>query len=457
MGTLKRFINKWGGMHGIRSSLTRKKIRRAQQFAGAKPIESSTKAVIRRELPALAQIEPDLMSDSRLFDGLDALPFTLSMPCNAVVERWRQLWVQFGANTKHLVFVPWLVRGGADLAAVNVVKALQRRSGMDSVVIVATDYADAPAADWLPDGTRFVRMMDTKTSLSLNETKMFVERLIWALRPESVFNVNSRACWEAMAQTGRPLSRMTRLNALLFCRDYSADGRAAGYSDTHFRAALPHLHRVYFDTRYFIQELTTQYGLPSDLGAKLRYLPQPSLGTPTTRSARCDTKRPRVLWAGRFTAQKNTELLMKIAYEGTAFDFDIWGSGLPEIEAQLRQLAAQRPNIRLRGTFASLDELPLNEYMAFLFTSHYEGMPTIILNIAASGLPIVATTVGGVGEIVDDETGWPVADRHDPQPYLAALAHVATGTAVVRQKVEHLFKRLRQERSLEAFEQALSK
>jgi glycosyltransferase involved in cell wall biosynthesis len=418
-------------------------------------ITTATRVLIERELSALAMIEPDLMADDRLHSGLERLPLILSLPATKVSECWRRLWARVGPETEHLVLVPWLVRGGADLAAVNVVKALQEQAGIDRVVIIATDHATISSADWLPQGTRLVVLAEDALGLSIDDRKTLVEKLIWTLRPRSVFNVNSLAGWEAVAHTGRALARMTQFNALLFCADYTADGRAAGYSDTHFRAALPYLHRVYFDTRYFIEELQRQYGLPPTLAAKLHYLPQPSAGgkplVPPSRAG----QRPRIVWAGRFAAQKNVELLMKIVENGASFEFDIWGSGQPEIEAQLVDLAGRCGNVHLKGTFASLAELPLGEYAAFLFTSHYEGMPTIILNIAAMGLPIVATAVGGVGEVVNEKTGWPIAERHDPRPYLLALAEVVSDPGKVEAKVAAMQDQLATSRSWQNFREEL--
>ncbi|MEM1115320.1 MAG: glycosyltransferase [Bacteroidota bacterium] len=47
---------------------------------------------------------------------------------------------------------------------------------------------------------------------------------------------------------------------------------------------------------------------------------------------------------------------------------------------------------------------------AFVFASESEGLPNVIMEAQAAGLPVVATEVGGVPELVrDGETGWLVA------------------------------------------------
>lgn len=95
-----------------------------------------------------------------------------------------------------------------------------------------------------------------------------VESLIPALRPKSVLNVNSGACWDSIVQKGAALGKVTNLYACLFCRDYTADGRAAGYADTHFRDSLPFLTKVYFDNAGFMHELADDYGVPESLRAR---------------------------------------------------------------------------------------------------------------------------------------------------------------------------------------------
>jgi glycosyltransferase involved in cell wall biosynthesis len=50
----------------------------------------------------------------------------------------------------------------------------------------------------------------------------------------------------------------------------------------------------------------------------------------------------------------------------------------------------------------NLDSLPLEVYDAFMFTSRFEGMPNVALEMAARGIPCISSDVGGLREVFDD-------------------------------------------------------
>ena len=92
----------------------------------------------------------------------------------------------------------------------------------------------------------------------------------------------------------------------------------------------------------------------------------------------------------------------------------------------MERLAAElglRDAARLLGTRADVPELLATAHCVLL-ASDYEGCPLSVLEAMAAGVPVVATAVGGIPEIVaDGETGL-LTPRGDAQALARALETV---------------------------------
>lgn len=82
------------------------------------------------------------------------------------------------------------------------------------------------------------------------------------------------------------------------------------------------------------------------------------------------------------------------------------GPDLEEVKEKIVQLGMQR-NFRLTG-FVSDDDLPFYYNSADLFalpSKSGEGLPLVALEAMACGLPVVATNVGGISEVMSEDYG----------------------------------------------------
>ncbi|MBI4604059.1 MAG: glycosyltransferase [Planctomycetes bacterium] len=105
-----------------------------------------------------------------------------------------------------------------------------------------------------------------------------------------------------------------------------------------------------------------------------------------------------------------------LARRGLECDVAVAGGGRPE------PLASEPRRVRLLGRVPQR-ELALWCHAADLFVlpSHAEGSPVTVMEALASGLPVVATRVGGIPELVEDgATGWLVPPR-DPEALAGAI------------------------------------
>lgn len=110
--------------------------------------------------------------------------------------------------------------------------------------------------------------------------------------------------------------------------------------------------------------------------------------------------------AGRFSPEKGFDVLIDAASEvikqHPEVGFVLLGDG-PLRDDLTRRIAHQRLEGRfiLGGFRTDLDSL-LGSADVHVLSSHTEGLPVIILEAMAAGVPVVATRVGGVPEVIED-------------------------------------------------------
>ena len=123
----------------------------------------------------------------------------------------------------------------------------------------------------------------------------------------------------------------------------------------------------------------------------------------------------RVCWASRICKEKRPDILLAIAGKldnklgGVVID--VYG----KIENGIS--VPKGRNIKYRGGFESISEINFDQYDLFIYTSMVDGIPNILLEVMAFGVPVVAP-VGkrsAIDEIVTLDTAWPVIDHEDDE------------------------------------------
>jgi glycosyltransferase involved in cell wall biosynthesis len=112
----------------------------------------------------------------------------------------------------------------------------------------------------------------------------------------------------------------------------------------------------------------------------------------------------RIIMVARFDAQKNQEALLRAlsTLKQYAWNLQLIGSG-PRLEAM--KLLAETLGIDQRVQFpGNCDDVPVRLARSdiFVLSSNWEGLPLSILEAMRGSLPVVASDVGGVTEIVKD-------------------------------------------------------
>lgn len=113
---------------------------------------------------------------------------------------------------------------------------------------------------------------------------------------------------------------------------------------------------------------------------------------------------PTLVMVGRFAPPKAQDILLRVLHRLRHLPWSLTFVGGGPKQPQVQELAKSL-GLADRVTFAGFrDDVPrfLAESQIFCLCSHWEGLPLSILEAMAVGLPVVASDVGGVSEIVQE-------------------------------------------------------
>jgi glycosyltransferase involved in cell wall biosynthesis len=144
----------------------------------------------------------------------------------------------------------------------------------------------------------------------------------------------------------------------------------------------------------------------------------------------------RLLFVGRLTNEKRADRFLRVVsrvkreapnYRVTAA---IAGNGplRPELEAMADSLGLENGALKFLGEREDMNAVYKKTDLLML-TSDYEGTPNAILEAMSNGLPIVATRVGGVPDILHKDRGM-LVDPDDEDGFTTAALRLVTDPAL---------------------------
>ncbi len=206
--------------------------------------------------------------------------------------------------------------------------------------------------------------------------------------------------------------------------DVTASGKAGFllkiYKPLLLRRVLQSAKAVIVFTRDQKRHMSQKYSLKPD---RVHVIPngvEPKFFMRTTHTPHSPLN---LLFVGRLGYQKNLQQLLH-ALDGMSKDFKTTLVGSDELHGELQQLAARLKlkNVSFPGR-ADGDAL-LDYYKnadAFVLPSEREGMPLVLLEAMAMGLPVVATNVTGNRDIVTDGVNGLLVPYADAEALATAL------------------------------------
>ena len=371
------------------------------------------------------------------------------------------------------IALPFLATGGAEWAALHLCRAARELRPNQSVVLLVTDKDLVSDRMALPPGVLLV-VLDkylTATPATYERKQALLRHLLRAGQPHAFHNINSEVAWHLIVSEGEHLKRYTRLYASIFAFQFAPDRRTKiGYAAYFLKKGMPHLAGLLSDNQRFLTDAAHEYALSATETERMAVLYQPCrllldqqqafpvglsqqgrqnrVALPPTTLSEKPNRRPQVLWAGRLDAEKRIDLFLEVVRRCQFADFRVFGQVVLNDQDALPEL----PNLSYEGPFTSPQEwLDRYDFDAFVFTSRWEGMPNILLEVGALGIPVIASTVGGVIELIDETTGYPLPEQPEVADYEQALLQIIADPAQSLQRASKLQDLVRQRHGWPSF------
>ncbi|MCP9808635.1 glycosyltransferase [Cyanobium sp. HWJ4-Hawea] len=376
-------------------------------------------------LEEVCRLEPEI--DLRRLQAAESLPV---LPADAA--HWgfelETLFALIGASVfTDVVLLPWLKPGGSEKHILQVVDAIRSQQPEASILVVTGEWTSSH--EWLnrlSECDAFVDLCGAFPQLTDDDRNALLMRALLALTcpPARLHFKASIFGHRFIDRYGPALSNCFKLIYYRFCDDHYLWGDQLYPDPGTIRFLRRHnesIHLIvadcesiiYFDRKIFapkVQQHQLLYNLCEQQSTPKLYHKMPC---------------KRLLWASRICAQKNPWILPAIIencrVQGLEIKIDVYGNYDEDFDQN--NAIFKDPALAYRGSFSGFSSIDTTGYDALLYTTHFDGMPNVILEAMARGLLVVAPVIGGVEEaIVHHENGLLVRVGCDVSAWAAAYA-----------------------------------
>ena len=323
----------------------------------------------------------------------------------------------------YVFIVPWIRTGGADKVLVNYLKAIEKHHPEWKVAIITTVPGKNSYADALPANAYVVDFGNRADIIWPPQKELLFSRLITQLRCNNLHIINSEYGYRWAATHKKFIASNCKLDVSIFSITNKYAPEIGNYANPYLLDIYPIIHKIYTDNQNVIDEMCEREAFdPSKMQTIYQPITQYAIAEMTASTKNNTTKdaKFRILWASRIDREKLPEIIRAISnkLDPNKYQIDIYGEfAKGYAKDDITGLAA-----RYKGSFSGIASIKTEQYDMFLYTSDRDGLPNVILEAAGSHLPIVASNIGGIGElIIDHKTGLLIDDIKNPNAYIQAI------------------------------------
>lgn len=358
-----------------------------------------------------------------------------------------------------IVLVPQVRMAGSAKIAGKFTEVLATLTGDDNVLVVLTDQSTFERPEWFPDNVDVLTLFDYVSREPMDRKVGALFDVVRGLEPKRLININSNVGWHMTSLFGRQLSAWMDLYIYLFCWDINEAGKKQGYPIEWFLPTFDYCKGVFCDSDDLREELWGRYCHTASQKEKICTLHTPAENQDVNY---VDVLRHRVghqgvrrvFWSGRFDRQKRVDILLNIVAAMPDVEFWVWGK--PVLNDDSIDLIDLPPNVKLMGSYQSIDDVPISSCDCFLYTAGWDGLPTVLIEVGSRCVPIVASAVGGVVDLINEQSGWPIKNHENTEDYVTAIREVLGDYDGALQKAQTLRRQTLALCNVESYSETLS-
>ncbi|WP_432477412.1 hypothetical protein [Nocardioides sp. GXQ0305] len=331
--------------------------------------------------------------------------------------------------------------------------ALARHIDPSDIVVVYTDASVDDPPPRHPEGVREVDLAKLVAEIPNDEdnpedeaAQQVLVTLLRTFRADALVNIRSRLLFRSLRTYANALTASERLFLCLSGSTQTAMGTWDGWAGHYVYRTFERLAGLLVDNEFYAGHLIETYQVPPDDRERIHVLPTPVdtdiavAGEP----GRAPDRRPQVFWLGGWGRQRRAGLVLDLARRMPDVDFRLWAPGPPPADLDVP------PNV-VRGGGAAVSTLPLGEADLWLHTAAWDAVPSSLLHVAMTGVPIVGTSVGGTSEVLGRDDSFPLDEDAAADAYERAIREVLADPEAARRRAGRLRERMLAERDGRAF------
>lgn len=322
-----------------------------------------------------------------------------------------------------VLLLPWLKPGGAEKYILNILNALHSCGTSTRLLVLSGESANKH--EWvnkLPANSVFVDLYNGFPLLSNADRETMAVRALLALTAQNA-RLHLKASPFAHGLLERYKSVLASFSVIYyrFSDERWVDQNryiSCAWGIKFLRRNISFINQLITDCHAAVRHDVSVLG--SWAGRKYHTV-YTHCEIPKTRD-RQSTPTKRLLWASRISFEKRPELLPVLAsmlrLHYSDLTIEVYGNADACYDPETLFSA---PGLVYRGGFNGFNSLPFEKFDAFIYTSVFDGLPNLVLEAMAAGLPVIAPNLGGIGEaVIHDETGFLVPNHPDEPALLNA-------------------------------------